>query len=180
MKRPVLAGLLIASAAALAVLFLVMRSAVQQSVETGTQALRNITVNLDGAPVTLQDGVATEPAALGSATQSTVRIVGEPVMGDATGDGKTDAALLIESDPGGSGTFYYAVLAVDTNGTYQATNAVALGDRIDPQDVEFTGGRFVYRFLERKPDEPMAAAPSVEKRVEITVDPASNRISAGN
>ena len=69
---------------------------------------------------------------------------------------------------------------VDTNGTYQATNAVALGDRIDPQDVEFTGGRFVYRFLERKPDEPMAAAPSVEKRVEITVDPASNRISADN
>jgi hypothetical protein len=178
MKRPVLTGLLLASAAALILLFVVMRSAIQQSSVAAPAEVKNITVTLDGDTVTLNDGVAEEPAAPGSAAQNTVRIVGEPVMGDATGDGRADAALLLENDPGGSGTFYYAVLAVDDDGSYRATNAVSLGDRIAPRGVEFTGGRFVYRYLERKPGEPQAVAPSVEKRTEISVDAASNRISA--
>jgi hypothetical protein len=178
MKRPVLTGLLLASAAALILLFVVMRSAIQQSSVAAPAEVKNITVTLEGDTVTLTDGIAKKPAAPGSAARNTVRIVGEPVMGDATGDGKADAALLLENDPGGSGTFYYAVLAVDDNGSYRATNAVALGDRIASRGVEFTDGRFVYRYLERKPGEPLAAAPSVEKRTEITVDAASNRISA--
>ena len=178
MKRPVLTGLLLASAAALILLFVVMRSAIQQSSVAAPDAVKNITVTLDGDTVTLNDGVAEKPAAPGSAAQNTVRIVGEPVMGDATGDGRADAALLLENDPGGSGTFYYAVLAIDDDGSYRATNAVSLGDRIAPRGVEFTDGRFVYRYLERKPGEPLAVAPSVEKRTEITVDAASNRISA--
>jgi hypothetical protein len=178
MKRPVLTGLLLASAAALILLFVVMRSAIQQSSVAAPAEVKNITVTLDGDTVTLNDGVAEKPAAPGSAAQNTVRIVGEPVMGDATGDGRADAALLLENDPGGSGTFYYAVLAIDDDGSYRATNAVSLGDRIAPRGVEFTDGRFVYRYLERKPGEPLAVAPSVEKRTEITVDAASNRISA--
>ena len=178
MKRPVLTGLLLASAAALILLFVVMRSAIQQSSVAAPAEVKNITVTLDGDTVTLNDGVAEKPAAPGSAAQNTVRIVGEPVMGDATGDGRADAALLLENDPGGSGTFYYAVLAVDDDGSYRATNAVSLGDRIAPRGVEFTDGRFVYRYLERRPGEPLAVAPSVEKRTEITVDAASNRISA--
>lgn len=178
MKRPVLTGLLLASAAALILLFVVMRSAIQQSSVAAPAEVKNIAVTLDGDTVTLSDGVAEKPAAPGSAARNTFRIVGEPVMGDVTGDGNADAALLLENDPGGSGTFYYAVLAVDDNGSYRATNAVALGDRIAPRGVEFTDGRFVYRYLERKPGESLAVAPSVEKRTEITLDAASNRISA--
>lgn len=178
MKRPVLTGLLLASAAALILLFVVMRSAIQQTSVAAPAEVKNITVTLDGDTVTLRDGVAERPAVPGSAAQNTVRLVGEPVMGDATGDGRPDAALLLENDPGGSGTFYYAVLAVDDDGSYRATNAVSLGDRIAPRGVEFTEGRFVYRYLERKPGEPLAVAPSVEKRTAITVDAASNLISA--
>lgn len=178
MKRPVLTGLLLASAAALILLFVVMRSAIQQTSVAAPAEVKNITVTLDGDTVTLRDGVAERPEAPGSAAQNTVLIVGEPVMGDATGDGRPDAALLLENDPGGSGTFYYAVLAVDDDGSYRATNAVSLGDRIAPRGVEFTDGRFVYRYLERKPGEPLAVAPSVEKRTAITVDAASNLISA--
>ena len=177
MKRPVLAGLLLAAVAALVALILVMRSAVQQTADNAPEAVKNITVTLNDVPVTLDDGVAVRPAAPGSAATDTVRIIGEPVMGDATADGAPDAALLIEDDPGGSGTFYYAVLAVNDNGVYKSTNALALGDRIDPQGIEFTDGRFVYRFLDRKPGEAFATAPSVERRVEITVDSESKKIS---
>lgn len=171
MRRPVLAGLLAAAAAALIVLFIVMRSAVDQvSEHAAPAAVKNITVTLDDQSFTLKDGAA---------ATNTVRIVGEPTAGDVTSGSQPDAALLIESDPGGSGTFYYAVLAVNHDGTYQATNAIALGDRIIPEGVDFIDGHFVYRFLERKPGEPMAAEPTVEQRVVITLDPASNRIRPG-
>lgn len=178
MKRPVLLGLLIAAVAAVIGLIVVMRSALPDPNEVPS-AVKDLTITLDGGPVTLKDGISEQPAAPGSAAKNIVRLVGEPVMGDATADGGADAALLIANDPGGSGTFYYAVLAVADGGSYRATNAVPLGDRIKPQGVDFTDGRFVYRFLERKPGEAFTAAPTVEKRVVITVDPASNRIFVG-
>jgi hypothetical protein len=53
-----------------------------------------------------------------------------------------------------------------------------LGDRIKPERLDFTDGRFVYRFLERRPGEPMAAEPTVGKTVVVQFDPASDRISA--
>ncbi len=180
MKRPVLTGLLLASVVALIALVVVMRSAVQKTTEqTAPAAVKNITVTLDDQSFTLEDGAAEKEAAPGSVSKNVVRIVGEPAVGDATGDGKPDSALLIENDPGGSGTFYYAVLAVNRDGSYRATNAVALGDRIVPEDIEFTEGHFVYRFLERKPGEPMAAEPSAQTRVVINVDPATDKISVG-
>ena len=85
---------------------------------------------------------------------------------------------VLADDPGGSGTFYYAVLAIDDGGAWRATNALPLGDRIQPEKIQFTDGRFVYHFLERKPDEPMAAAPTVENSVPVRLDPATGRISA--
>ncbi|MCW1958728.1 MAG: hypothetical protein KIH64_009320 [Mycobacterium sp.] len=180
MKRPVLLSLLVASVAALAALFFVMRTAVDKAGEhAAPAAVRNVTVELDGQPFTLKDGVAAVESAPGSAAKNTVRIVGEPAVGDATGEGEQDAALLIANDPGGSGTFYYAVLAVNHGGAYQATNAVALGDRIVPQGIDFTDGHFVFHFLDRKSGESMADEPTVEEHVKINIDPKTNRISVG-
>jgi hypothetical protein len=179
MKKPVLAGLLIAAVAALIVLFVVMRSAVDKTAQNAAPAaVRDLSVTLDGQTFALKDGVAELDAAPGSAAKNTARIVGEPVTGDATGEGDPDAALLIENDPGGSGTFYYAVLAVNHSGSYHATNALALGDRITPQGIDFRDGQFVYRFLDRKAGESLATAPSVDKSVKISLDATANRISA--
>ncbi|WP_313674496.1 hypothetical protein [Mycolicibacterium sp.] len=183
MKRSVLVGLLIAAAAAVVALVLSMRSALPEGGGGAAPAVagpKNLSVTIGTETFDLRDGVAGKPAAPGSATVNTVRIVGEPVTGDADGDGAPDAALLLQNDPGGSGTFYYAVLAVNHDGTYRATNALPLGDRISPEGIDFTDGSFVYRVLERKADEPMMAAPSVEKRVPINLDPASDRISIGS
>ena len=180
MRKPVLAGLLVASVAALIALFLVMRTAVDKAGEhAAPEAVRNITVTLDGHPFALKDGVASKESAPGSAAKNTVRIVGEPAVGDATGEGELDAALLIANDPGGSGTFYSAVLAINHGGAYQSTNAVPLGDRIVPKGIDYTDGHFVYNFLDRQSGESMAAEPTVEEHIKINIDPASNRISVG-
>lgn len=140
--------------------------------------VKNLAVTIDGQTFALTNGVAEMPGAPGSAATNTVRLVGEPVTGDATGDGSQDAALLVEHDPGGSGTFYYAVVAVDDAGSYRASNALSLGDRIEPHTVEFTDGRFAYSYAERKPGESMADRPSVERRVWITIDKTTGLISA--
>ena len=171
--------LVLAALAAVALLVFVMRSSLNhEAPQADPSAVENLTVTIDQQRFELKDGVAEVDAASGSAAKNTLRVVGEPVSGDVNGDGKPDTALLLRNDPGGSGTFYYAVLAVDDGGGYHASNALALGDRIVPKSVDFTDGRFVYRFLERKPGEPMAAEPTVEKTVVVQFDPATDRISA--
>ena len=180
--------LIVAAAAGLALLLFAMRPAMNhQAAQIDSSAVRNLTVGIDKQDFTLKDGVAEQAAEPGSATRNTLRIVGEPVAGDVNGDGRPDAALLLANDPGGSGTFYYAVVAVydagaapavDGAGSYRATNALPLGDRIKPQTVSFSDGAFVYRFLERKPGEPMAGDPRVPTTVTVRLDPASGRIEA--
>ena len=180
MKRPGLIALLIAAVVAVAALVFTMRSSLHKDGDPGRApaAAQNITVTIDDQSFDLEDGFAVKPAVPGSAIRNTVRVVGEPVGGDADGNGRPDAALLLQNDPGGSGTFYYAVLAINEgNGTYRATNSLPLGDRIVPKAIEFTGGHFVYSFLEREPEDPLAAEPSVETRVPIHLD--GDRIRPG-
>jgi hypothetical protein len=171
--------LIVAAAAGLALLLFTMRPAMnRQAAQVDSSAVRNLTVSIDKQVFTLEDGVAEQAAAPGSATRNTLRVVGEPVAGDVNGDGRPDAALLLANDPGGSGTFYYAVLALDDGGSYRATNALPLGDRIEPEGVTFSDGSFRYRFLERKPGESMADEPRLPRTVSVRLDPASGRINA--
>lgn len=139
----------------------------------------NLAVTIDGQAFAMSNGFAASEAAPDSAAQNTVRIVGDPVWGDVDRDGHLDAALLIANDPGGSGTFYYAVLAVGDSGIYSSTNALLLGDRIVPQTVNFLDGRFVYNYAARGPEEPMTARPTVQSSLWIRFNTASHVISAG-
>ncbi len=179
MKKPMLIGL-IAAIAALGLLFATIRSAqdVQKNTQPDLSALLNLPITIDGENFILSNGAAEKVSAPDSAVKNTVALVGEPVTGDVTGDGKPDAALLIRNDPGGSGTFYYAVVALSEAGSYRATNALLLGDRITPRAIDFTEGRFIYRFVERGAEEPMADTPTLERSVPVIFDPESRSIAA--
>jgi hypothetical protein len=140
--------------------------------------ISDLTIAIDTQEFDMSDGVAVIPPSQGSATANTLRLIGVPVMGDSDGDGNPDAALLVQHDPGGSGTFYYAVVAINDGGSYRASNAVLLGDRIEPRAVEFTDGRFVYTYAERKPGDSMSERGTVEKSVTVTIDHSTGAISA--
>lgn len=171
--------LVLAAVAAVAVLIFVMRSSLNHSEQQADPgAAKNLTVNIDNQTFTMKDGVAELPAAPGSAITNTLRVVGQLGTGDVNADGKADTALLLQNDPGGSGIFYYAVLAINNGGVYRATNVLPLGDRIKPEAIDFADGKFVYRFLDHTPDEAMAAEPTLERKVVVQFDPASGRISA--
>ena len=171
---------LVAAIAALGLLFAAIRSTQdeQRSAQPHSSMLQNLTITINGEKFTLSNGVAENESAPGSAGKNTVRIVGDPVAADVTGNGRTDAALLIRNDPGGSGIFYYAIFAINDTDSYRATNALPLGDRIVPQTVDATDGRVVYRFLERESGQSMADVPTLERAVSVMLDPVSGSISA--
>lgn len=175
MKKPALiVGALAVVAVLAGVLFTVIRGG--HSGPAVRPATENLAVTIGEQSFTLVNGVAEKEIAPGAT--ETVKVVGEPVIGDASGDGRPDTALLLADDAGGSGTFYYAVLAIDDGGSWRATNALPLGDRIRPEGIQYSDGQFVYRFLERQPDDPMTATPTVENTVPVRLDPVTGRISA--
>jgi hypothetical protein len=131
---------------------------------------KNISYVVEGAVFNMKDGKAEIKYAPGSASKNILRVFGEPVYGDLDGDGDSDAALILQNQPGGSGIFYYAVLAINADGKYRATNALVLGDRIAPQTVEIRDGRAVFNYAVRKAGEPMSAQPSEGKSLWIHFD----------
>jgi hypothetical protein len=116
---------------------------------------------IDGRVVVLVDGLAEVEAAPGSASKITTRVFGNEAMGDLNGDGKEDIAFLLTQDGGGSGTFFYVVVALKTDDGYTGTSAVLLGDRIAPQTTEIHGTELIVNYAERAPGEPMTAQPSI-------------------
>ena len=130
----------------------------------GTQPLasyKDATYQIDGKPIALVNGLSKAEAAPGSASRIITRYFGNDAVGDLNGDGKEDVAFLLTQDTGGSGIFYYVVVALRTATGYQGTNAVLLGDRIAPQTTNIEKGMVVVNYAERKPDKSFAIRPSV-------------------
>lgn len=145
-------------------------------VATDTNDVKNSSYIIDGQTFTLINGKAEKEISPGSATKHIVSIFGEPVYGDLNKDGKNDAALMLVSNPGGGGTFYYAVLAIATGTTYMTTNTLILGDRISPQTIEIHDGRAVYNYAERKANEAISVQPSIGKSLWIHYDTKTGEI----
>ena len=130
---------------------------------------KNATYNIEGTKITLHDGVFSEPAAPNSATQIVTRYFGNEALGDFNGDGKQDTAFLLTQDGGGSGSFFYIAVALGEASGVQGTNALFLGDRIAPQNVEWMNGKIIANYAVRKAGEPMTAQPSIGVSMYFTV-----------
>jgi hypothetical protein len=165
MNKYLIAGLVLIVVAIAGISFLLSKSASAPSVPTAQSAFdgKNSTVAINGTPVTLVNGISEVPAAPGSASKVTTRYFGNEAVGDLNGDGATDVAFLVTQDGGGSGLFYYAVVALKTADGYQTTNAFLIGDRIAPQTMSIpeNSQELQVNYAERKPGEPMTAQPSV-------------------
>lgn len=121
----------------------------------------NTTYTIDEQPIALSDGKVEIGVAAGSAMKDIVEVFGQPTLGDFDNDGDTDAAVVLVESPGGTGTFYYVAAAMNEVNGSKGTNAIFIGDRIAPQTLEFRKGKIIMNYADRKPNEPMAVAPSV-------------------
>jgi len=123
---------------------------------------KNAAYLINGQTVTLKDGYS-DVAQADSSAKIITSYLGNPIFGDLNNDGFADTAfILTQQSSGGSGVFYYMALALGgSNGTVIGKNALLLGDRISPVSVENNNGTIVVTYLDRQPNEPMTATPSV-------------------
>ena len=123
---------------------------------------RNISFTLDGKGVTLVNGISEEQNTTESASKTVIRYFGNEAVGDLTGDDKPETAFLVTMESGGSGTFFYAVVAIKKDGGYEGTNAFLIGDRIAPQSnyIPENSQELQINYAERAPGEPMSTSPS--------------------
>ncbi len=136
----------------------------------------NIFYTIKGERVLLSKGKAEREVVPGSASKEKVMIFGEPVYGDLDKDGDKDAVMFLTVDYGGSGLFYYVVVALLENGKYVGTNAMYLGDRIAPQNINIIDGKAVANFADRMASENFSIQPSVGKSVYVYIDKAKMEI----
>jgi heat shock protein HslJ len=135
---------------------------------------KNMEYLIGGGRVRLVDGVAQTPAAPGSAASIVTRYFGNEVRGDLNGDGREDVVFLLTQETGGSGTFYYAVAALDTERGLVGSQAVLLGDRIAPQTTSLqSDGVIVVNYADRAPGDSLTTPPSVGKTLWLKLDPAT-------
>lgn len=141
----------------------------------GASDYKNATYMIEGNKVTLVDGTAMTPAAPGSSSMITTKYFGNEVKTDLNGDGKEDIAFIVTESTGGSGTFYYAVAALNTDNGYIGSDGYLLGDRVAPQATTISPnpkqkGVVVFNYADRAQGEPMSAQPSVGKSVYLKLD----------
>jgi hypothetical protein len=122
----------------------------------------NATYSIEGRTVRLQGGRSEISITPHSVTTMKTVVYGKPVHGDLDGDGHKDTAILLIHDPGGSGTFFYVAGALIIDGTFRGTNAVLLGDRITPPDLQIHNGILIARYADRGHGEAMGATPTIQ------------------
>jgi hypothetical protein len=137
---------------------------------------KNTTYIIEGKQVALINGVAETPAAPGSASMVTTRYFGNELKTDLNGDGREDIAFILTQSTGGSGTFYYAVAALNTPDGYIGSDGYLLGDRVAPQTTTLSSDPkqkyvVVFNYADRAPDEPMTAQPSIGQSAYLKLNP---------
>jgi heat shock protein HslJ len=101
----------------------------------------------------LQDGEYREQAAPGSATETVVMLTDYVAYGDL--NGQQAAAVILVTDPGGSGTFYDLAVVVEKNGQPANIATTLLGDRVQINSVTIEGNEIIVDMVQQGPDDPM-------------------------
>jgi hypothetical protein len=126
-------------------------------VDLSVEALGNLTYrSIFDQPVPLSDGrFEGEPFVEGGASRPTVFLMTEPVAyGDLNGDGQNDAAVLLVSDSGGSGTFIYLAAIESRDGALLNAATTLLGDRNQVRSLIIDGGQIRVDLLSHAADDP--------------------------
>lgn len=138
---------------------------------------KDATYKIEGQSVKLTNGKSEVSIVPGSASKVVTTYFGNEVFHDFDGDGREDIAFLLTQNTGGSGTFYYVVVALNKEGGYVGGDATIIGDRIAPQTTEVDSrGFIVVNYADRKAGESFDIKPSVGKSLWFKFDPKTMQL----
>jgi heat shock protein HslJ len=127
-----------------------------QQVTLDVKALENLEYRSEwmaSGTAPLTDGEYSEAAAPGSATKTVVKMY-RVAFGDAP-DGRPFAAVILVTDPGGSGTFYDLAAVAVQDGKLAHVASVFLGDRVKIESLVVEDGEVVVEMVKQGPHDPM-------------------------
>ena len=101
----------------------------------------------------LADGEYREQAAPGSATETVVILTPHVAYGELNGE--RAAAVILVTDPGGSGTFYELAVVVERDGQPVHLASILLGDRVQINALEIVDNAILVDMIAHGPDDPM-------------------------
>ena len=125
--------------------------------------VKNANYLIESREILLEDGVASAPAAPGSASIIRTSVLEGPAFADIDGDNEKDAVVILRDEPGGTGIFYFVSTLLTNNGAQRSSNSLLLGDRIRIKEIAIESGLISIKILDRASGDAMAVAPSVEK-----------------
>jgi hypothetical protein len=117
------------------------------------ESLRNMTYQSHGTrsgKVTITDGRFEDPAG-----HVWVTMLDTIAWGDVTGDGRTDAVVVLGTNTGGSGVFHSLALVSVVDGKPVNIAVADLGDRIKLQGISIEGGKVLVEMVTHGPSDPM-------------------------
>lgn len=121
----------------------------------------NATFTFDDGPITLSQGRNEREIVPGGALTEETLLTDHRAYGDLNNDGRNDTAAVIVRQSGASGIFIYVAAFVSGPTAYKGTNALFVGDRVNPQNISISDGVITLGYLDRDPDEPFAAEPTI-------------------
>lgn len=139
---------------------------------------KNAAYTIHSQKVQLKDGFAETEAVPGSVSKVVTQYFGNELNTDLDNDRREDVVFLLTQQTGGSGTFYYAVAALNTENGFIGSDGYLLGDRIAPQTINVSPNPrhknvVVVNYADRLPGDPMTARPSVGKSVYLKLNPST-------
>ncbi|UCD36298.1 MAG: META domain-containing protein [Nitrospiraceae bacterium] len=117
------------------------------------QSMTFISTWFPSGSVTLSRGEYRAPAAPGSASETVVKLSDKRAFG--TMEGKETGAVVLVTDPGGSGTFYDLALLIKEEHGWVNTDVVQLGDRVKVNSIEIRDDATVISMKTHGPGDPM-------------------------
>jgi uncharacterized membrane protein/heat shock protein HslJ len=90
-----------------------------------------------------------------SASELIVMLSDQFAFGDLNGDGADDAAVVLITDPGGSGTFRHLGVVINEKGSPRHVASQWLGDRVKVKSLSMSSGEIVVQMMTHGPNDPM-------------------------
>lgn len=126
----------------------------------------NATITFDDGPVSFSSGRFERELDTPGFFEE-FAILDKIVYGDLNNDKKDDSAFFVTRYGGGSGTFIYVAGFVSGPVSYRGSNAIFIGDRIIPQDININNGVLRISYLDREADAPFSTEPTVLRFKEL-------------
>ena len=124
--------------------------------ETLTKSLANMEYKSEytaSGTAPLEDGKYSEEAAPGSASKIEVTLTDQDAVGELNGE--PAAAVVLTTDPGGSGTFYDLAVVMEEGGKPVNVAVTSLGDRVQVNSVAIEDNQIVVDMVQSGPNDPM-------------------------